>query len=574
MSDFVWVGNVSADPSVGANWQVGGVAQGAPPTAADVIHFGNGTNATNNNCTIPGATTILCRSIDTTGYTGTIAHATSTALLEIGDASGGAITIGSGTTISGGLGKWTLKATSDNSGAGWPITTNGKSLPALTCDGVGGKWSLQDALTSIGNFVGLNGYLVTNGYNVTTLLFQKNTGTFTLDHSNTVWNCTTTSGLTFWNVSVPTGFTVINNSSSIIVLTNASVNTRTFVSGGMTFGILRYIVSGSTGQMTLSGAFTGYDIEFYDSSNARSLQVNASITLTSPTAYENIRGTSGKLMSVFSSSAGVARNISKTGPGRISTDFVSLQDLKMLQPLKFYAGANSTDVSGNTNIHFTAPPAGPYQRQSICGLSTNSATSLSNTLPHAPVAGQLITTHIAFVGDPGAITPPANFNLDNARNRSTSVYVKTYSKVSDGTESVISFSWANSLTAQQSTEEYDGFTGVPTVDVLDGNDTVSATSILSGSGATNSAQPALAIIAVGGNGGMGNTTTPATNGFEDDWQANRQTTAAVLKQACKLLSSLASQASTLAWTTSRVPASITTIYKDVPRKSVVVANFM
>jgi hypothetical protein len=39
-------------------------------------------------------------------------------------------------------------------------------------------------------------------------------------------------------------------------------------------------------------------------------------------------------------------------------DYVSLKDSTATGGASFYAGANSTDVSGNTGWTFTAPPGG------------------------------------------------------------------------------------------------------------------------------------------------------------------------------------------------------------------------
>jgi hypothetical protein len=85
----------------------------------------------------------------------------------------------------------------------------------------------------------------------------------------------------------------------------------------------------------------------------RSITVHAGDTLNVTT--HGYSGTSGHLTTLISSTAGTAWNIS-TPSGTVSVDFVSLKDSAATGGAAFYAGANSTNVSGNTGWIFTAPP--------------------------------------------------------------------------------------------------------------------------------------------------------------------------------------------------------------------------
>jgi len=62
-----------------------------------------------------------------------------------------------------------------------------------------------------------------------------------------------------------------------------------------------------------------------------------------------------------------AWTISKTS-GTVSLDYVSLRDSTASGGASFYAGDNSTNVSGNTGWIFTSPPVGGAK--TIQGVST------------------------------------------------------------------------------------------------------------------------------------------------------------------------------------------------------------
>ena len=148
--------------NAGGNWDSTGTwVEGVVPTSADDVVA----TATSGNLTINVAA--ACRSLDLTGYVGTLTHNASITL-SIGDASGGALTfvVGMTYTRTATSSIIALVSTSDNGGAGWPVTTAGKSLGRLTIDGVGGKWSMQDALTTGGIFMFTNGHLKTNNHNM------------------------------------------------------------------------------------------------------------------------------------------------------------------------------------------------------------------------------------------------------------------------------------------------------------------------------------------------------------------------------------------------------------------------
>lgn len=152
------------------------------------------------------------------------------------------------------------------SSTGKTITTNAKTLPSLTFNGVGGGWALQDALTSNSDARTLtltNGSFNANGFAVTYgLLSSSNSNTRTLTLGNGLWTLTGTG--TVWNISTTTGLT-FNKGTSNIELSDTSTTSKTFQGGGLTYnnlsitattGVATYIFGGSNTFNTLSVAKT------------------------------------------------------------------------------------------------------------------------------------------------------------------------------------------------------------------------------------------------------------------------------------------------------------------------------
>lgn len=344
MATFVWAAAVAGNWSVGGNWKVGGVAQASPPTAADDVLFGSGTGPTNSNCNVTASS--VCRSVDSTGYTGTIQGA---ADLSVGDGSGGAFTVGATTGFGG---TWTISfvATSDNSGAGWNIAINNAAAlrGVVSWNGVGGRWKLTTALSSGNNNTNLtNGTLDDNGQAVTVNRFTLNAGTALLSGS---WAITATAAATIFNVAGGT----LSAATATVAYTVATTNTRSVNLGGGTLGTFTYTVAGSTGQLTVAGSSTIGTLNFSDVTNARTLSFTVGTTTTITNSF-NVNGTAAKLMTINSTSAGTPATIVKVG-NLVSCDFLSVKDSTASGVVPFYAGANSTLVSGTTNWVAAVPP--------------------------------------------------------------------------------------------------------------------------------------------------------------------------------------------------------------------------
>lgn len=356
MADRYWVGGGSSAnwaATGNTNWGTASNTQdnAAEPTAADDVFFdGVGTGAA--NCTI--AANAVCRSINCTGYTNTITQNSSCGL-TIGDGTAGAGNIA--LKFVSGMGYNTGNSTVpvtfiSTSATQQTIETGGKLFGIITWNAAsGGSWILNSSLSNkdaFGSIAFTKGTLNTNGQTLSVGKFQCDSGlTRSLILGTSQITLTGTGGWQFSSGAL----TLSAASSTIIFGTNSSA--RTFAGSGQTYGTLSYIVNGSTGMLTISGNNTFNTINFTDTTNARTLRLTAGSTQIVTTL--NINGTSGKLMSIDTQTAGSAATISKT-TGVVSLDYLSIKDSVASGGATFYAGANSTSVSGNSGWIFTAPP--------------------------------------------------------------------------------------------------------------------------------------------------------------------------------------------------------------------------
>ena len=149
----------------------------------------------------------------------------------------------------------------------------------------------------------------------------------------------------------------LSAASAIITITNNTVNTRTFAGAGFTYGTLRYQAAGSTGALAITGANTFAALEVSDATASKTVTLPSATTttLTSAAGFA-ITGVSGFPVTLNSSTPTSAATLS-IASGTVSTDYLTIQDSTATGGATFYAGANSTNVSGNTGWIFGAPPA-------------------------------------------------------------------------------------------------------------------------------------------------------------------------------------------------------------------------
>ncbi len=270
-------GAVAGNWSDGTKW-VGGVA----PTAADDAQL----TVTSANCTIDGTSGSpnLCRSLNCTGYTNTLTHA-SAKQLNIGDASGGALTIVAGMTYApSGTAVINFASTTTGNHIKW----GGKDIPSLTFDGVGGGWVFDDAPAgvSVAPVVTItNGAVDFNGKNITGGLSSSNSNTRSITFGTMTWtlggagtsqnfDIGTTTGLTISsanltiaNTSTTASASTITTGGTYLALTSTALTTgRLTITGSPTFGTVTLSMGATTktttsgyilgGNLTVTGTFT------------------------------------------------------------------------------------------------------------------------------------------------------------------------------------------------------------------------------------------------------------------------------------------------------------------------------
>lgn len=328
---------ITAAPG-GGNWSAGGSwVGGIAPTAADDVLL----TVTSGAITIDGTsgTPNLCRSLDCTGYTGTLTQG-STGVLNIGDASGGKLTLVAGMTYVPNLSS-TINFKSTTTGNN--ITTAGKSLGIIIFNGSGGGWVLQDAITVQGGSQATLtlGTLDTNGQTCSFYGFTMSAGTLTLGASSI-----TASLVTGWTVNGGT----LNANTSTITLT--ATTTPVFAGGGKTYNNV-VMNSGSSGA-SITGANTFANLTITGIvSQTGFLTLSSNQTITTALTI-NGNSVINRVL-IQSNTLGTARTITAASVTVTNADF---QDITGAGAGSWNLAAItglSGDCGGNSGITFTTP---------------------------------------------------------------------------------------------------------------------------------------------------------------------------------------------------------------------------
>ena len=346
MADKYWVGSGSTtswDAITPTNWSLtdGGANDAAVPVAGDDVFFKSAVD-----CSLNAGTADL-NSFDMTGYTGIFTGGGGVAI-NVKPSSGTVICKLEGTVTS--LARVNLVP---QAGTTINFTTGGKSI-----DSVFGLWQAsttgtveqQDAITVGASCIMYitHGNWNTNGFNITSNGFYSNySNVRSLNCTNSTIT-TSTVNTNLWNMSTSTNMSLTATGSTII---GTGAN-GTFAGGGLTYNIVT--LSGNNQLISGSNTFTTLNVN--QAGNATGLNITAGSTQT--VANFSTNGFASNLAKMQSTSAGNAFTLT-TGSSQISVDYMSIQDSTATEADTWYAGANSTDVSGNSGWIFTAPPPPP-----------------------------------------------------------------------------------------------------------------------------------------------------------------------------------------------------------------------
>lgn len=368
-----------------ATW-VGGVK----PTAADDAKL----DATSGAVTVSGVSCV-CRSLDMTGYASTLSGS---GTLSIGDGSGGACTLAG--TVSG---SWLtiFKSTSNNGGAGWNITSNGKAFPgAVEFNGVGGKWILQDAFSSgTQSFTVTNGAFFANGKTMTIGAFDtSNTNTRTVDLTNSTVNCSNV-----WTVATTTNLTFVSTGSTL----NFTGAGATLDCGSLSYNTVAITASGTT-LITGANTFVNFTRTGTAAKTDRvTFSANQTVTGTLTLGGNTTQGVNRLLVS--SDTQGTQRTITATGAAVVISGDVNFKDIDITgSPSWTNTGSKFVgDALGNGSLittNRTSPTTQTATGTASFTWSTHGWTSHvplpqdTVAIPNAFVAGRTITVDMPQLG--------------------------------------------------------------------------------------------------------------------------------------------------------------------------------
>lgn len=423
--DLFWVGGTgNTNDSAHYSLTSGGSSAGVTPTSAyDTIWDGNsGGGTTTVNATL------TTNDFLTAGYTGTIAGSSAMTV-------GGSFSWGSGITRSY-TGAITFSATT----TGKTITYNGKtSASALTFDGVGGGWVVQDNLNNTTSSIVLtNGSLDTNGKAITCFaLTSNNSNVRSLTCGASTFAMT--GGVTF---TTSTNFTVSAASATFNFSGNVTADWGDLAT---TVGAINFtsntastsspaLVNRSASDMTI-GTLTRTN-----SSTQSSLALSGNFTITTTLTFTGNDVRTARV-AVFSANPGTAVQLTATGATKsfTNTDFQGITAVGNTP----WTGTSMGDGGGNTGITFDSPvtcyliahtsPNNFYVQQNWSSSSGGATNTVRNPLPQDTIVidGNSFNGAGLNLSLNGANVLIPTLDFTNATNNPTLAVVSTVKCVGD-----------------------------------------------------------------------------------------------------------------------------------------------
>lgn len=144
----------------------------------------------------------------------------------------------------------------------------------------------------------------------------------------------------------------LNEETSTLSLSSGS---GTFAFGGASLQFYNIIINTGTGQFTMTGSNTFNTMTWRHPTTTKTIRFTGGTTQTVNSLVDDSNNSNEP--TIKSVTDGVAWLISQA-TGTVVFDNISLQDSTATGGATFYAGANSTDVSGNSGWIFTDEPSG------------------------------------------------------------------------------------------------------------------------------------------------------------------------------------------------------------------------
>jgi fibronectin-binding autotransporter adhesin len=336
MADRFWRGGTAAwDGTAGTKWAdtAGGAAGAAVPTSADDVYFDATSSGT---CTISSGNT-GAKSINCTGFTGTLAGSAAITV-------SGSVTLDAGMTV-------TYSGTLTLNGTG-TITSAGKTFAgSVFINGSGITVTLGDDITVSLNLVLTQGTFTTANFNVTAAgLSSSNTNTRTFNLGSSTVSLTGSSPINFvtnTNLTFNAGTSSINCSAA---------GSSILVGGAAVTGVTFYNVSATNttaNTFTISGVNTFNNLTITAPSSAGVAQVTFDSRQTIAGTLST-SGTAGNRRVWF---RGVTYGIAQTltinaAPSLTDADFRDIYVIGTAAPI---SGTRVGDLRGCRGITFDTP---------------------------------------------------------------------------------------------------------------------------------------------------------------------------------------------------------------------------
>lgn len=221
----------------------------------------------------------------------------------------------------------------------YTVTTGGLAVATtITLLAPGGVLVQQDAFTNSQPLTISLGVWRANNFNVTASVYTltNNVGA-SADMGAGVWTVTSTG--TAWNTA-GASFVVAPGTSQIF-FSNTSATSKTMAGNTKTYYDLRIASSAVGGSMTISGNNTFHNISI-EAPKDFILTAGSTQTITGSFTTNSVAGTS---VTVRSATAGTNATLSDAA-GTQCLDYITLKDSFATGGATWYAGANSTSISG------------------------------------------------------------------------------------------------------------------------------------------------------------------------------------------------------------------------------------
>lgn len=344
MASLFWVGGAATwDGTAGSKWaSTSGGAGGQPiPTAAEDVFF----DAASGAVTVTVSSARLAKTFTTTGFTGTIAGA-STPTITVS----GSVVIGAGTTVSA-SGPALIFDTAAST-----LTSNGVGLRSITINGASASLTLLDALSipTSGQILTLTqGTFDANDFAVSVPSFSSsNSNTRVLSMGNGTWTLTNSGTANIWSMGTVTGLTFNKEGSSIVMTPSAAMTgALSFNGGSQTFNGISISANASKFPFVFNAArFSTFAVTL-----PNSIEITAATTTTIDTA-PTISGSSAARLLLTTTAKGAVGTLSVPS-GAMSIDNAFIADIAFTGGATFTA-TSSYDLLGNSGITITEPSGG------------------------------------------------------------------------------------------------------------------------------------------------------------------------------------------------------------------------